>query len=202
MSEYVYAHPKNRAIVYPPQGHPDPDIKTGNPFEGATGEIAPISSFPAYQQITYSRFDPFTHGRGQIIGDAADTAPGSLITALTPASISQSRPAGIETFNNEKKTTIKPIVDPVFKTLVPGTWFGFVVEKKGDNLYTTRVYFDGFSAAGTTIDVKIGRISEDSTLPPDYPLTVHRAVWVNKTTGFQQFEYWAQPAIWVPFEDT
>lgn len=203
MKEYIYAHPMARPQIYPPQGqNKDPNIDTGNPFDGAQGTIAPASSFPPYQQITYSTFDPFTHGRGVPIGDDGDEAPGSLVTALTPSNVDQARPLNIEKFNTETKRTVNPITNPTFKQLVPGTWFGFVVSKESDNLYNVRVYFSGFSGETTTVPVKIGYIRSGATLPPDYPLSVQRAVWFDTLSGQQKFEYWAQPPIWVPIEES
>lgn len=202
MVEYIYAHPMLKEEYYPPRGQDaDPNIKTGNPFEGARGELAPISTFPAYQAITYSVLNPFTQGRDRYIYDTSDQSPGSLITALSPSNVNQSRPFGIETFNNEKKTTVKPIQEVAFKQLLPGTWYGAVVSKKNDSVYEVAVAFNGFSKARTTVEVTLGLIRTGSEIPVGYPLTVHRAVWFDTLTGMQQFEYWAQPPIWVPIEE-
>lgn len=199
MVEYRYAIPMEVQNIYPPQSG-DANIITGNPFDDAHGQLAPLQSFPPYQQITYSVFDPFTHGRGLPIGDFEE-APGSLVTALAPSNIDQTRPLGIEQFNNEKKTTIKPVQSVTFNQLLPGQWFGFVVSKISDNSYNVRVYFNGFANSTDTVVVTIGYIRAGSELPPDYPLTVNRAVWFDAATGAQRFEYWAQPPIWVPLPE-
>lgn len=198
MHKYIYANPMEREDIYPPED--DPNIRTGNPFEGALGTIAPVNIFPPYQAITYSILNPFTQGRSLPIGDAGDEAPGSLVTALHPSNIDQSRPLGIEQFNNEKRTQIAPIQSVSFRQMIPGTWPGLVVSKVSDNLYNVSTYFKGLSNTPTTIQVKILKIRAGSTIPTTAPLQVHRAVWLDESTGVQRFEYWAQPPIWMQLD--
>lgn len=199
MHKYVYAFPFNVTAIFPSAS--DPNIKTGNPYEEASGELVPPITFPPYLSVQpYSGF-PFTQGRGEQIGDQFDSAPTDVITALDPSEINTTRPLRINQFNNEKKYKVRPITDFVFAPVVPNTFFAYVRTKINDNLYTCDLYTGGFDQAPVSQDVKIGFIRIDSELPNGYPLVVHRTTFAitdsqgNKTT---KYEYWAQPAIWVP----
>ena len=199
MVEYTYAYPKNVTEVYPDS---DPDISTGNPFEDATGEIIPEIFFPPNQQVTYSYFNPFTNGRGVPIGDAGDTAPGSLVTALTPGSVNGNRPAGIETFNNEKKTTVNPIDEFVFREVKPSSFYAEVIAQTDDpNVYTMNVWLNGLANDPTELSVQIPYIPEDEVLNEGYSITVNRAVFYDSEDTLT-FEYWAIPPLWVDNEDS
>lgn len=197
MTVYKFAQPMEVTDIYPVSS--DPNIKTGNPFDGATGQVAPLESFAPYQQITYSKLDPFTHGRGVPIGDAGDEAPESVITILNPTEINQTRPLGIEKFNNEKKYQVPPLSTVTLKQLVPQSFFGLVVGQEDDYVYTVACNVKGFGHPKQNLSVKIGLIRTGSKIPTDgtFPIVVYRTIWVEQD-GTPAFEYWAQPPLWVP----
>lgn len=203
MHEYTYAYPFDKQVLYP--NPVDPNIRTGNPFENATGVLAPPYLFPPYKQITFSRYNPFTQGRGEIIADDAFTTPGEVVVALDPRQVSQARPAGLSAFNNEKKYTIKEIEPFVFKQSVPASFYGVVVSKidggiNGLQGYKVGVYFQGLANEGKVMDVAIPKLHEDALLPEGYPLIVNRVVWIEGSDKVPKIEFFAQPPIWVPAE--
>ena len=206
MSEYVYAYPFDKQVIYPNRN--DPNIRTGNPFENATGILAPPFLIPPYKAITYSRGNPFTQGRGENIADGAFATPSGVVVALDPREVNQSRPLGLTAFNNEKKYTIKPIDSYNFKQAIPATFYGVVqskVEGSSDSevqKYMVGVYFLGLKNEGKVVEVTVPQLLAGSTLPPGYPLMVSRIVWIEGSDRVPTVEFVAQPPIWVPPEST
>lgn len=204
MSEYDFAYPFDKQLIYPKLD--DPNRQTGNPFSGASGELAPAFLYPPYKAMTYSRRNPFTQGRGEPVNDAAFTPPRDTVVALDPRNISQIRPVGLSAFNNEKKYTIKPITDFNFKQPIPASFYGTVISKI-DNpdsdtvLYNVAVYFLGLTNEGVPTEVTIPQFAEDAELPTDYPLIVNRVVWIKEEDKVPTIEFIAQPPIWVPTEE-
>lgn len=201
MGEYIYAYPFDKQVIYPNRN--DPNIRTGNPFEEANGTLVPAYLIPHYKQITVSRFNPFTQGRGFPIDDASTEAT-HVTVALNPRHVNQGRPVGLTSFNNEKKYTVKPIDAYNFRQPVPATYYGIVVSKKSSQglvaKYMVNVYFLGLSNSGKTVEVTIPQIEANSSLPVGYPLVVSRVVWINDDDKVPTLEFFAQPPIWVPPE--
>lgn len=204
MSEYQFAYPFDKQVIYPNRN--DPNIRTGNPFENATGQLVPPFLIPPYKQITYSRGNPFTQGRGEPIADAAFTEPGSVVVALDPRQVNQQRPNGLSAFNNEKKYTIKPIDQYNFRQAVPASFYGVVISKSESETggtvqkYRVGVYFLGLSNEGKVVEVTVPQLAEDAVLPEGYPLIVNRVVWITENDRVPTVELIAQPPIWVPAE--
>lgn len=198
MHKYEYAFPYDVQVIYPQLS--DPNIVTGNPYEGALGVLAPPILFPPYTQFTFNRGMPFTYGRGEVIADSAYSQPASVITALDPRSVTTARPAGINAFNNEKKYSVNPITDFKFKQVLPATFYGEVIEQTDANVYNCNVWLGGFDAEFTPKSVRIGFIREGSILPAGYPLHVVRTVFM-KSDGTQALEFWAQPSLWFPSDE-
>lgn len=196
MTRYDFAQPMNVQKIFPVKS--DPNIITGNPFEDATGDLAP--------PITYGPYIPMTHvfgpaGRSEPIGDTGDVAPATIVTALSPNEINSTRPLGINNFNNEKRWLVNPIKEFTFKAVIPNSMYGEVISKiEDDTRYRVDVYVNGLSNPPTALTVNIGFIPEDEELNPGYPIAVHRLVY-TKSDGTVAFEYWAQPPIWVDNED-
>ncbi len=197
MSAYRFAFPDSVQLIYPDAT--DPNIQTGNPFDRANQ--SPIANYlvPQVSGIQYSHGYPFTQGTGQVTNAAPDLSP--LIVALDPREIKTTRPAGINSFNDKTKTTINAIVPFQFKATVPATFYGEVISKLDENRYRVDVYFTGMGNDSKATTVRIGQILAGTELPGGFPLTVVRTVYTitdavgNTSIGF---EYWAQPAIWVP----
>jgi hypothetical protein len=206
MTEYQYAYPFDKQVIYPNAS--DGNIRTGNPFEDAGGELVPEYLIPSYKAITYSRGNPFTQGRGEVVADAAFETPGSVVTALNPRQVNLSRPNGLSAFNNEKKYTIKPITPFDFKQATPGSFYGVVVAQgeseegeEDSQVYSANVFLKGLDEEPTLVEtVKIPMLDSDEVLPPGYPLEVHRNVYVSSEDQSVTLEFWAQPAIWYESE--
>lgn len=199
MTVYSFAQPMDVTDIYPVED--DPNVVTGNPYSEASGELIPANLVPSNIQLVPTPFNPFTRGRYRPIGDSGDVAPdiGSVVFQLSPSEINGARPAGIATFNNEKKYLVNPVQEFAFKSVVPSSFFGYVVSKLNEGLYLVRAYLRGFNNSETDIQVRIPAIRDGSVLPLNYPIVVHRTVWAE-ADGSIAFEYWAQPPIWHPGE--
>jgi hypothetical protein len=198
MEKHKFAHPMTVQSVFPARD--DTNVITGNPYADATGEIVPPFLFPPYQQTASVNVPA---GTNTIIADSADMTPGNIITALDPAEINNTRPVGINNFNNEKKYKVKDITPFTFKTVTPTSMFGKVISKNETGTYRCNVYVNGIDGSPETLDVKIGFIPDSETLNENYPLTINRTVYTVNNGLFDEirFEYWAQPPIWVDDED-
>ncbi len=129
------------------------------------------------------------------------------MVALNPQEVNRGRPAALTTFNNEKKWTIKPVEPFLFKQPIPQTFYGTVeskLESEGEVArYRVAVYFLGLSDAPKIVTVKVPQLSEESELPPNYPLMVSRVVWITENDRVPTVEFVSQPPIWYPKpEDT
>lgn len=198
MHQYDYAFPFDVQLLYPNSS--DPNIRTGNPFENATGELAPEQTFPPYVQFARYKFNSHTKGRDEIIGDNDFNTPVSVVTALDPREVNQTRPNGINAFNNEKKYTVKPLIPFVFKQATCATFYGVIVSQGTQALeYNANVYISGLAGETTAITLKVPQLHEDSILPEGYPIAAVRTVYLD-VNGVPQVEWFYQPPIWVPPE--
>lgn len=194
MTRYEFAFPGEVSSVYPVLN--DGNAFTGNPYEDARGQLYEPSYTPWGFQ-SFQGTNSYTQGRGVPIGDATDTAPPPVITALSTVPFSGFRPPDLSLFNDQKQYQVKPFEQATFAKLNPNTFFGKVVSKQGETTYSVSVYLKGFTQAPTTMSVEIGSIKPGETLPPGYPLAVYRTTFVL-ATGDTTFEYWCQPPLWVP----
>lgn len=205
MAQYVFAYPFDVTTVYPVLT--DPNIITGNPFDDATGQIAPpevLLTTAPYLTIS-SNGNSYTQGRGLPIDDASFDPPNEFITALDPNEVNQNRPVGLAASNNTSRYQVKPLTTNTVTEPPPNTFYGTVVAQSGSTAYeyTCLVYFKGLSNPGTLQQVLIGQIREGSVLPEGYPLEVHRTIYTDGVGSQRQtfFEYWAQPPIWVNLDE-
>lgn len=198
MHKYTFAYPFDVQVLYPNEA--DPNLSTGNPFDQATGELAPENTFPPYTQLITTKFNPFTSGRDEIIADSAFETPGNVVFALDPREVNQTRPNNIEAFNNEKKYEVKPLVPFVLRQPVPASFYGTVQSRVGDTQhYSCLVYLNGLSNNATLTDVLVTSVPDGDSLPTEYPLVVTRNVYVAEDESVV-IEFWAQPPLWVPYE--
>ncbi len=196
MTEYDFAQPMTVTRIYPVQS--DPNVRTGNPYEEATGEIIAREFIPPNHAVAATQLVPYTWGRNEEIGDTNDTAPGTLITQLDPSEINAARPVGINNFNDEKKYVVKDVVPFKFTKTGPNAFYGEVVAVgDGIDVYKVNVWLQGLDHSPTTLNVRIGYIPEDDELIEGYPVVVYRTVWIDNDTN-PNIDYWMQPPLWVP----
>lgn len=199
MEPYVFTYPANTQLIFPPLT--DPNIQTGNPFAGASGQFMDKTLIPHYVGIKFSFFNPWTQGPGLPANQPPN--PQQLIVGLDSPIINFGRPTGINAsfnnFNDRTQFKIADIVNFPFKTAVPNAFFGLVVEQTDTTLYKCNVYTQGLDGAATSLRVRIATLLPDTVLQPGTPLVVYRTVFVVTDNIGQQatrFEYWAQPATW------
>lgn len=197
MSKYLYAYPFDVLYMYPNEA--DPNIKTGNPYEESSGELAPLEFFSSYTQIEQYKGQPYTYGMSEVIADSEFQTPASIIVQLDPREVNQSRPPGVNGFNNEKKYTVKPVTPFSIKSDTPGSFYGVVVARADDNgesqVYQCNVFLEGLAHEPRYVNVTIPTIDPEETLPEGFPLEIHRNVYLASDGSFE-VEFWAQPAIW------
>lgn len=202
MEKYTFAYPGSVSTVYPVLS--DPFIRTGNPFEGALAEIIPPFLVPQAVGITYSHFDPFTHGTGYPA--ASDPNPAGIVTILDPKNIQTARPNGINGYNNSAHYQIRPITEFNFTSATPATFYAEIIDQASDNnlVYNANVWMQGLDKGPTKQKVRFGQLKEDYLIPPGFPLMVSRTVFIIRNPPAQDtvgIEFVAQPPIWFPEED-
>lgn len=197
MTPYAYAFPGSTTAIYP--RNDDPNIVTGNPWQDARGEIVPLQFVPAQYQVTLKLGGPWLTAGTGLPGNQDTPAgqSGDFVVQLDPNEINPFRPPGLANFNDGARRDVRPLTVITNTPSVPNAFYGNAVLRKGNNLYTCTVYVNGFAGEPVSLDVKIGTIRDNTTLPNGYPLVVYRTVWKD-SSGLTQFEYWAQPAIWAP----
>lgn len=201
MVKYNFAYPGDVDQIFPVLS--DPNIVTGNPWQDAFGQIAPILVFPPHWPIVFSHAEGRTYTSGSAQqGNAPppDLNSSEVVTILAPAEINDLRPTGIDDFNNLTRPRVQEITPFEFKATTPNSFLGFVRTKKTDVLYTCDVYMNGLFNDPTSTDVHIGYILEETTLPDGYPLQVYRSLYVdnNRVPPEPFVELWAQPPVWSP----
>lgn len=199
MEKYVFAYPYDVQLIHPILT--DPNIRTGNPFEEAQGELFPQPEL-YFRPPVLRTVGSFTWGRGVPIADANDFPLGEIVIALNPNSINQVRPAGLNTYNSRTTYAVKPIQESTINaTITPVSYFGQVVSQVNDYEYSCRVYFRGLSNSPTLQNVLIAQILAGEVLPVGYPLVVHKTVYALDN-GSQRYEFWAQPPLWIPLDES
>lgn len=199
MVPYVFAFPDNTQLYFPPLT--DPNIRTGNPFAGASGEFIPRAIIPKYVGIKFSFFNPWTQGPGL----PADQPPNpqQLVVALQTNALNLSRPVGdaapFNNFNDKKIYRINDLNTFAFKSTGPNTFYGFVNSQTDSFLYDCTVYATGLDGTPSRLRVRMANLLEGTVLQPGQPLVVFRTIFnVTDSTGqvATKFEYWAQPTTW------
>lgn len=203
MTQYTFAFPGSTNVIYPVNS--DANILTGNPWADARGEIIPQVFIPPRYQVSLKRGQPFFGsgtGRPGNQDPTFDNGTG-FIVQLDPNELNPFRPAGLAGFNNRSRHDVIP-VQPIAlaspETAGANAFYGNAIARVNNNLYTCNVYTKGFANDPVSINVKIGVIRSDTTLPNGFPLIVYRTIWQerNGTSITTKFEYWAQPAVWAP----
>lgn len=198
MTQYVFAYPGSTQEIYPRAG--DINIITGNPWQDARGEIVPLQFIPPRYQVTRKNAAPFfTSGTG-LGGDEEPVANSGFVTQLDQNELNPSRPGGIANFNDRSRHDVAPVQTISISPAGANAFYGTTQTRKSNNLYTCSVYTRGFNHDPVTIDVKLGLIRDNTTLPDGYPLVVYRTIWSETTDRVttQRYEYWAQPPVWTP----
>lgn len=202
MVPYVFTYPASTQLYFPPLT--DPNINTGNPFAGATGQFIPRTAIPHYVGIKFSALNPWTQGPGL----PADQAPNpqTLITILDSPQVNALRPAGINAnfndFNNRTLYRVNEIKDFAFTTPTPASFYGEIVASTDDaSKYAVNVWMQGRDRDPTVQIVRIGKLPSGQELKPGYPLMVTRTIFTIKNPPAADtigVEFIAQPPVWVP----
>lgn len=203
MVQYTFAYPGTTSSVYPVLS--DPFIRTGNPWEGALNAMMPVHLVPQVHGITYSHFDPFTHGT--FTPGNEDPNPPGLVTILDQRAIAFGRPAGLNDYNNSTNYQIKPIVPFDFINAPPATFYGEVLSEATDDglTYNVNVYMQGRDKEPKQQKVRIGKLPDGAKIKEGYPLMVSRTIITTKNPPAQDtitIEFIAQPPSWLPPSDT
>lgn len=199
MVQYAFAYPGSTTEIYPRAG--DANIITGNPWQDAHGEIVPLQFIPPRYQLTIRKGEPwFTSGSGRPGNQDPGEEQNTHVVRLDQNELNPNRPAGIANFNDRTRHDVAPIQAISLAAAGPNAFYGNVQSRKSNYLYTCSVYTRGFGNDPVSLDVKLGVIRDDTTLPNGFPLVVYRTTWKETSgdTTVTRYEYWAQPAVWAP----
>lgn len=198
MTTYQFAYPGTTQAVYPPLD--DVNIQTGNPYADSHVAMNTNLHFPPATSITFSSRNAPTQGTGQS-ADAAPIPNNGIITRLPTSAVGKVRPDNLDTKNDTTKRDVLPVTLAVLAQATSNVFFGRVNFKKNDLLYDCFVFTKGLDGTGVELDVKIGLVAANTELPPLCPLVVYRTTWAEIApdgTAVTKFEYWGQPAVWIP----
>lgn len=189
MTEYLFAHPKDLDTSYIYPLLTDPNIRTGNPFEGKGDELP--------NQLLWSIFTPYyakiprpsVNGRNEPVADILDNhtkRPGGnevkkpVQEVLDNRDVDPVKPNTLPSANDKSRWDVKPQQKTKSIPPPPKTYAGKVVAKKNDNVYSVNVYTRGITKDPRLIDVTQFSIRNDETIPEGTPVVVYKTVISNK----------------------
>lgn len=202
MVPYVFTYPASTSLFFPPLT--DPNIRTGNPFAGASGQFIQRNAIPHYVGIKFSALNPWTQGPGL----PADQAPNpqQLITVLDSPEVNFLRPPGIaapfNNFNDRTQYRVNDIKPFQFTTATPASFYAEVIAATDDPAkYSMNVWMTGRDNDPTVQTVRIGKMPGGQQLKAGFPMMVSRTIATIKNPPAQDttiIEFIAQPPVWVP----
>ena len=199
MTKYNFAQPKdlNASYIFPVVT--DPNARTGNPFDGASGTLT-----THLENIPFTRYSPGQlppiSGIGRAIGDVVDVAPPSstpgVTTILDPAELNRLRPTRLAQANDSAKWAIKPVTPINLPEVTAGSFPGIVRSQQVGAVYNVDVYFNGFGNPVTSALVEVLLIRSDEVIPDGTPVEVVRSIYRNSDNVIVGY-LWMQPPLWV-----